>query len=219
MPLFDDGIIWVEKLASAFEATVRRTLEFILVKKEGALAPWLTKHWPIWLTANRITGFRLVAAVAVMPWVFWFGYRDNLWFAVVLILVFLTDVLDGPIARAMKKESAFGSLMDKIADKLLVVPLGIMEFWPVDRYLVVFSLLGMGIVLATALVKFFRSNQQAVPENIYGKLTMLLYSVGVVLAIWPRFLGVGQIFGWMGLAFGTASAIFNFRRHFGIPIQ
>ncbi len=219
MPFVNDGVVWVERLASVFEAGVRRTLEFVLVKKEEVLIPWLAKYWPVWLTANSITGFRLVVALLILPCIFRENYQGNFWLAVVLILVLLTDVLDGPIARATAEESVFGSLIDKIADKLLIVPLGIAEFWPVDRYLVAFSLLGMGIVLATAFVKFFRSNQQVVPENVYGKLTMFLYSVGVILAIWPRFLGIGQILGWMGLALGAASVIFNFRRHFGIPIQ
>ncbi|MFA6215848.1 MAG: CDP-alcohol phosphatidyltransferase family protein [Patescibacteria group bacterium] len=216
MPFFSDGVIWVEKFALAFESGVRRLLEFASSKKEAVLIPWLRKNWPGWLSANLITGFRLAAAVLILPWIFWGNYQGRFEFAVAFGLILLTDFLDGLIARATGKESAIGSLMDKIADKLLVVPLGVAEFWPVDRYLIVFSFVGLGIVLATVFIRFFRSDQQVVPENIYGKLSMLLYSLGIVLAIWPQLLDIGRIFGWMGLAFGTASAIFNFRRHFDI---
>ena len=69
---------------------------------------------PIQMTVSRIalTGVFWVAAFAPFP-----GNRS--WALVLFSLASLTDFLDGKIARERKLITAFGTLMDPLADKIL----------------------------------------------------------------------------------------------------
>ncbi len=71
---------------------------------------------------NILTLLRLFAApgVAVMFLYFTRPWAD--WFALVLfVLAALTDWLDGHLARSWKQETKFGTMLDPIADKAMVV--------------------------------------------------------------------------------------------------
>lgn len=71
---------------------------------------------------NTLTLLRLFAApgVAIMFLYFTRPWAD--WFALVLfILAALTDWLDGHLARSWKQETKFGTMLDPIADKAMVV--------------------------------------------------------------------------------------------------
>jgi CDP-diacylglycerol--glycerol-3-phosphate 3-phosphatidyltransferase len=76
----------------------------------------------MWNIPNLLTLMRLLAApgVAVMFLYFARPYAD--WFALILFVVAATtDWLDGYLARAWKQESKFGTMLDPIADKAMVV--------------------------------------------------------------------------------------------------
>ena len=70
------------------------------------------KHLP-----NAITGLRLAMA-PVLLWLLWAGfYRDALWVALV---AGASDAVDGLLAKRFGWQSRLGSLLDPIADKLLL---------------------------------------------------------------------------------------------------
>lgn len=76
----------------------------------------------MWNIPNTLTLMRLFAApgVAIMFLYFARPYAD--WFALILFVVAATtDWLDGYLARAWKQESKFGTMLDPIADKAMVV--------------------------------------------------------------------------------------------------
>jgi len=76
----------------------------------------------MWNIPNILTLMRLLAApgVAVMFLYFARPYAD--WFALILFVVAATtDWLDGYLARAWKQETKFGTMLDPIADKAMVV--------------------------------------------------------------------------------------------------
>ena len=76
----------------------------------------------MWNIPNILTLMRLLAApgVAVMFLYFARPYAD--WFALLLFVVAATtDWLDGYLARAWKQETKFGTMLDPIADKAMVV--------------------------------------------------------------------------------------------------
>jgi CDP-diacylglycerol--glycerol-3-phosphate 3-phosphatidyltransferase len=75
-----------------------------------------------WTLPNILTVLRLIAApgVAIMFLYFHRPWAD--WFALTLfILAALTDWFDGYLARLWKQESKFGTMLDPIADKAMVV--------------------------------------------------------------------------------------------------
>ncbi len=75
-----------------------------------------------WTIPNILTTLRLLAApgVAVMFLYFQRPWAD--WFALALFIgAAITDWFDGYLARAWKQESRFGTMLDPIADKAMVV--------------------------------------------------------------------------------------------------
>jgi len=75
-----------------------------------------------WTLPNTLTVLRLIAApgVAIMFLYFHRPWAD--WFALTLfVLAALTDWFDGYLARLWKQESKFGTMLDPIADKAMVV--------------------------------------------------------------------------------------------------
>jgi CDP-diacylglycerol--glycerol-3-phosphate 3-phosphatidyltransferase len=75
-----------------------------------------------WTIPNSLTVLRLLAApgVAVMFLYFHRPWAD--WFALTLFVgAAITDWFDGYLARLWKQESKFGTMLDPIADKAMVV--------------------------------------------------------------------------------------------------
>jgi CDP-diacylglycerol--glycerol-3-phosphate 3-phosphatidyltransferase len=70
-----------------------------------------------------------MARIAALPFVIWrFVAGDRVGALVLYVLVVLTDLLDGYIARRYHKITNFGKLMDPLADKLLLLTMLIL-FW------------------------------------------------------------------------------------------
>lgn len=76
----------------------------------------------VWNIPNTLTVLRLLAApgVAIMFLYFHRPWAD--WFALTLFVgAAITDWFDGYLARLWKQESKFGTMLDPIADKAMVV--------------------------------------------------------------------------------------------------
>jgi CDP-diacylglycerol--glycerol-3-phosphate 3-phosphatidyltransferase len=71
--------------------------------------------------ADQLTLAR-VAAVPVVVTLFLWNFDDHYWWATgVFIAAMSTDWFDGQVARRQGRTSSFGSLLDPVADKLLVL--------------------------------------------------------------------------------------------------
>ena len=75
-----------------------------------------------WTIPNTLTTMRLLAAPGV-PVMFLYFHRPTAdWFALTLFVsAAITDYFDGSLARLWKQESTFGTMLDPIADKAMVV--------------------------------------------------------------------------------------------------
>jgi CDP-diacylglycerol--glycerol-3-phosphate 3-phosphatidyltransferase len=75
-----------------------------------------------WTIPNILTVMRLAAAPGVALAFVAFERPAADWIAITLfIMAALTDYVDGRLARAWKQETAFGRMLDPIADKAMVV--------------------------------------------------------------------------------------------------
>ncbi|MGR3344466.1 MAG: CDP-diacylglycerol--glycerol-3-phosphate 3-phosphatidyltransferase [Paracoccaceae bacterium] len=73
-------------------------------------------------TPNILTILRLIAAPAVAVMFLYFTRPWADWFALtIFVLAALTDWFDGFLARAWKQETKFGTMLDPIADKAMVL--------------------------------------------------------------------------------------------------
>ena len=152
---------------------------------------------PNQLTVSRfaLTGLFWVAAFAPFP-----GNRS--WALVLFSLASLTDFLDGKIARERKLITAFGTLMDPLADKILTcsafiafIELRQIEAWMVavivGRELAITGLrllaASKNVVLAAERLGKHKTVSQI--TTILATLLVMSYpqwgSVGEALFVWP----------------------------------
>ncbi len=75
-----------------------------------------------WTVPNVLTMLRLLAAPGVVVMFLYFARPWADWFAMLLfVAAAVTDYFDGYLARLWKQESRFGTMLDPIADKSMVV--------------------------------------------------------------------------------------------------
>ncbi len=129
------------------------------------------KHLPNLLTAARL---------ALTPYLFWLMVRHEYrtiipWF----IVIGVTDVVDGFLARRFNASSRLGAYLDPIADKVLlsgtflVLALtGAMESW-----LAVVVLGRDVVILAAAGVLYLSTGRRNFPPSPWGKLSTFVQIV------------------------------------------
>ena len=105
---------------------------------------------------------------------------------IVFVVSGLTDALDGALARMMRQQTALGSYLDPVADKLLVmssfVMLGFIQAVPPWLVVLVVSR-DIIILLGYGVIYFMVEERLVVQPSFIGKLNTVfqLVTVGVVL--------------------------------------
>ncbi len=132
--------------------------------------------------ANSITIFRIVIIPVFV--ILLLNHHPNLPFFL-FTLAIVTDGLDGMIARVQKQKSGLGSILDPLADKLLLasayITLAILKLIPVWLLIVVF---GRDLILILGWLKIYLSTgiSTAVP-TLLGKATTVLQMTLVFLVL------------------------------------
>jgi phosphatidylglycerophosphate synthase len=130
----------------------------------------------VWTMADVLSALRIPLAV-VFPLV------SNQWRLVILAAAAATDLLDGQIARRFGS-SAFGAVIDPVADKLFMVSaFGVVAFSGRLEWYEIIGVLLRDIVATIAFVAtFFSHRPRAIPARAGGKavtvaqvLTLLLF--------------------------------------------
>lgn len=130
---------------------------------------------------NIITIFRILASLLI-PFA-----ADSLFFPL-YFFAGLTDILDGWLARKMNWTSAFGMLLDSIADLIffIVVVVKIILTIKLPAFVLWGALAVVIIRCTTYLIGFFRFRQFASLHTYLNKLTgLLLFLSPVILLILP----------------------------------
>lgn len=81
----------------------------------------LAAHLPNILTLGRIAAVPVVVALLFLP-----DPTARFWAAAVFALASFTDFVDGWLARKLNAQSGFGTMLDPIADKLIVASILVM---------------------------------------------------------------------------------------------
>lgn len=176
-------------------------------------------HWP-----NRITALRFVGALGVFVLLAIHGAGDLadgrfrakvaqvFW---LFLIVALSDVLDGWLARRHNNITAFGRIADPFVDKVLV--LGTMVFLGVvpwgARY---FPAWVVVVVLAreflvTGIRGYVESLGREFPADWFGKIKMFVqcWAVGIVLglAAFEFSQTTERVWGWVGVGCVAATVV------------
>ncbi len=157
-----------------------------------------------WNLPNALTVLRIVL-VPVFVWLLMRGgpapeepsgawSADRWWATVVFVVAIVTDWIDGDLARRRGLITAFGKLMDPIADKALVGSalvclslLGELPWWVT----VVILVREVGITL----MRFVVIRRGVIPASRGGKLKTVLQAVGLILMLAP----LGALLNTVGL--------------------
>ena len=145
--------------------------------------------------ANQLTLVRLVAVIPVIAALYLQFPGNRAVATVVYVLAILTDYLDGILARRSGKVTAFGKLMDSVADKALIssmffalVAEGSMPAWMAAIMVVrEFAVTGLRMVAL--------EGEEVIAANRWGKAKMVTQSLAVFILL----IGYFQVGYWVML--------------------
>jgi CDP-diacylglycerol--glycerol-3-phosphate 3-phosphatidyltransferase len=155
--------------------------------------------------ANILTTVRIILTPCCMLFILWDIPHNRLIALALFITAFLTDVLDGYIARATKTVTSFGKLFDPLADKILMIAVLLSLAYKVDN---LWYWVAVGIIwlreIFIALMRRWRAPQGIATEaNLYGKAKTFLQALAVCTLILDIF------FAWFLLWAAALFSIFS----------
>ena len=145
------------------------------------------KHIP-----NILSSIRIVM-VGVFAWLFLTAKiphpQNYLWALGVFVLAFVTDVLDGFLARTFNWITPVGKLLDPLADKLMAITALIVIlirkwegslFW---IYLTLVILIGVKEALMVTGGMIMLKQRKVAYSDWYGKTATGLFAIGIMLTL------------------------------------
>ena len=132
---------------------------------------------PFWTISNGLSLLRAVLTGPVL-WLIWMGPAVKwILFTVVMVMI-ITDILDGYLARRLRTVTRWGTILDPLADKVAIDAIAIMlalvkglPLW------VVVVVVGRDVSIVLAGVFLITRDRIVLSSNIWGKLTTCAMSV------------------------------------------
>jgi len=181
-------------------------LEKIDHYRDELLFLFIKPCWPKKISPNHLTYARVVIGLSLFILLFFFGIENKLLIISLFCAGALTDLFDGSVARGLNKITELGTMLDPIADRVLIVPIAVYSLYGDQKWLLLLLLLAE---VAGALVSvFYKSKESHVNINIFGKTKMVLLSIVFValLIVWPNMPSVFFIdILWISLIFSLLS--------------
>lgn len=136
--------------------------------------------------SNLLTLLRIVT----VPLVAWFLYQESVtdnqiyryYQLVGMVVIILSDFLDGYLARLLDQESPLGQFLDPMADKITAIVLGsfLVIYKGFPLWLLLFALGREVLVVLLAFVLFSHRDVEVRP-NIFGKICVAIMAIAAVL--------------------------------------
>lgn len=95
-------------------------------------------------------------------------------------------MIDGSVARGLDKVTEFGTMLDPLADRVLIFPIAFYSLYKSQKWLLLFLVL---VEIMGALISILqKSKEMPVGANIFGKTKMVLLSLVfiAILIVWPN---------------------------------
>lgn len=145
------------------------------------------------IIVNALSISRIIGAI-LLPFIFTFASIRAL--IILLIVLFITDFLDGLLARRWKVQTIGGSILDPVGDKLLAIAC-IMSLLITNKNMI--ALLVLEIIIGLTNVTRILNGEE-VKSSIIGKLKTWFLSISIILGAMytlnPNFLNdIVNIFG------------------------
>ncbi len=167
------------------------------------------KKWLFQNIANVITVLGLILSVWLL--VVGITFPENLWLITLLAsLIGLSDFLDGKIARRLKINSSFGSIIDRLRDKIFICPTLIILLWyyRAETFKSLFAVtFTAGLVIVIVFLEclllfawpFTIIKKLDIAPNQYGRIKTFLQFMAIM--IWLISLIVGKYSGFSVIKF------------------
>ncbi|TFE28990.1 CDP-alcohol phosphatidyltransferase family protein [Cohnella luojiensis] len=128
-----------------------------------------------------------------------------------LLVAGLTDFLDGYIARRSGQVTVTGSMLDPLADKLMmlsvILALLIKSVLPLTAF-VVMAFRELVMIVGSAIYHF--RGLKTVPANVFGKATTVIYYAAITLMFLEQPGGVAVL--WCGIALSFVTSVIYFMK-------
>ena len=181
----------------------------ILAKKQS-LRESMNKYFvDIWNVPNVLTMLRL----ALIPgFVVLFCTGHDKWALITFIVASVTDFLDGYIARKHNLITAFGKLMDPLADKVMVVTALLCQTITGNFPVVAFIIVMLKELMMIFGGAFMLKRDIVVYSNMLGKTAQVAFIAALVLCFWHRELAAVNVpvdvwVLWIAVALALAAMI------------
>jgi len=161
----------------------------------------LEKKSSNWNLPNLITSFRIVL-IPLFLYVYFENPEENLMYSVIIFFIAgFSDFLDGYLARKNNLVTPFGTVMDPLADKLMlltalisyastgVIPYAILILVAIKES---FMILGGIIVYKWGIIN---------PANKFGKFVTFSFYIGILTLLFSKTLGTLFLFASAVLGF------------------
>ena len=134
----------------------------------------------IFYISNLISYFRIILIIPVGYLLIYQFEKSNTIIIFLLILMYITDILDGYVARKFDQVTELGKTLDPIADKLAVVIIALIIFFKGLIPTWFFLIIIIRDVLILSFGIYLKSKKKVtLMSNFPGKLAVL--SIGIIL--------------------------------------
>ena len=140
----------------------------------------------IWTLANFISFFRIILAIPLIMVLdgigmhYFYGIDRNILIAIIISLIFLSDILDGAVARWTNQVTNLGKLIDPVADKIcmLVVLIHLMNTEDGLLFFILFILICLRDTAIVVVGIYLVSNNTKIFQAIFsGKVFIFLSGI------------------------------------------
>lgn len=192
-------------------------IDNIYLSRQDRIVSKVTKYFPTWMSPNHITFIRFLCLI---PLIYFLYYEKYILFLFIFIFAYITDALDGTLARSRKQTSTSGVYLDPIVDKLLFFIAFIFLAYGKINDTLFFVLLVAEITLMVLswiyipLLRFLKIKFR-MASNVFGKFKNFCEIIAIIFLIinlfWTEIwlLNASQIFLLLALMF----LILNFAKH------
>ncbi|MEK7653106.1 MAG: CDP-alcohol phosphatidyltransferase family protein [Patescibacteria group bacterium] len=134
---------------------------------------------PHWVSPNHFTFVRLALIPLVLALI---SAKAFIFSLSLFVLAALCDSIDGALARERKMVTAWGLILDPIADKLLIIlaSLFLAIYYPWPNVLIAIVLLDFLMILGGVALAIFRPKKNLPPADFWGKGKMVFQSAGMI---------------------------------------
>jgi cardiolipin synthase len=158
-----------------------------------------------WKSIPNFLSYLRFALIPVFVWLY-VARKAYMWAAVVVIASFITDVLDGWVARTFHMTTEMGQILDPVADKATQIT---MFLCLVSRYKLaiplVLIMVAKEITVGAIGVKLFRDTGKVEKAKWFGKITtFVIVAVAFALVLWFEIpANTADILLWIAIAFAS----------------